>query len=229
MYEQAQFTTLSIIMHFLMESTFSIFWKPVSCHNRLDAPVTSSFCHAVVPFLKSLKNASLDSRFFVSVFAHDLVFVFLERCVSVFAIDLALVFLESCLSLFAIDLAFVFLESFVSVLGIFISWKLCVCICTWLGICISWKVLSVFAIYLALVFLESCLSLFAIDLAFVFLESCVSVFALDLVFVFLERCAQLSSHVIWKMQWSARDGGRFEALSMDPWRRPPLCRTLVLH
>ena len=128
MYEQAQFTTLSIIMHFLMESTFSIFWKPVSCHNRLDAPVTSSFCHAVVPFLKSLKNASLDSRFFVSVFAH----------------------------------------------------------------------------YLALVFLESCMSLFAIDLAFVFLESCVSVFALDLVFVFLERCAQLSSHVIWKMQWSAR-------------------------
>ena len=162
MYEQAQFTTLSIIMHFLMESTFSIFWKPVSCHNRLDAPVTSSFCHAVVPFLKSLKNASFDSRFF------------------------------------------------------------CFCICTLLGICISWKVLSVFAIYLALVFLESCLSLFAIDLAFVFLESCVSVFALDLVFVFLERCAQLSSHVIWKMQRSARGAGRFEALSMDPWRRPPL-------
>ena len=149
-------------IHFLMESTFSIFWKPVSCHNRLDAPVTSSFCHAVVPFLQSLKNASLDLKFFVSVFALDLAFVFLERCVSLFAICLVFVFIERCVTVFALDLAFVFLERFVSV------------------------------------------------------------FAIDLVFVFLERCAQLSSHVIWKMQWSARGGGRFEALSMDPWRRPPL-------
>ena len=97
-------------------------------------------------------------------------------------------------------------------LGICISWRVYVCICTKLGICISWKVLSVFAIYLALVFLESCLSLFAIDL----------------VFVFLERCAQLSSHVIWKMQWSARSGGRFEAFYQ--WIHGDVhlyCRTLV--
>ena len=174
MYEQAQFTTLSIIMHFLMESTFSIFWKPVSCHNRLDAPVTSSFCHAVVPFLKSLKNASLDSRFFVSVFAHYLVFVFLERC---------------CL----------YLQ---------FTWPL--------------YFLKVVCLYLQLTWHLYFLKVLCLYLAFLFLESCVSVFALDLVFVFLERCAQLSSHVIWKMQWSARDGGRFEALSMDPWRRPPL-------
>ena len=128
MYEQAQFTTLSIIMHFLMESTFSIFWKPVSCHNRLDAPVTSSFCHAVVPFLKSLKNASLDFRFFVSVIAHDMVFVFLKSCVCI------------CNWLGGILMSWKMCVSICTWLEFCISWKVCVCICSWLGICISWKV-----------------------------------------------------------------------------------------
>ena len=116
---------------------------------------------------------------------------------SLIALNLNFVFLERCVSVFALDLVFVFLER--CCLYLQFTWPL--------------YFLKVVCLYLQLTWHLYFLKVLCLYLAFLLLESCVSVFALDLVFAFLERCAQLSSHVIWKMQWSARSG--FEALSME--------------